>query len=228
MEKKAFVISAICGVVSAVCLLCYVSMIERQANAERQEVINEYGGERVDALVATKDIYPGETLDATNTQSKVWAGSMLPEGAITDSRDAWGKKVSSSVLSGEVVSKKRMEGTSEDVQIPDGLVAVSVPAKDVQAVGGSLSPGDRVDVYAVGTKTTLIGKGVLVLETSSLSSEDSARTKIEWVTLAVDPEKAQEFITASESLEVYFALPAQSQEATDDGSGVKEESKKEE
>lgn len=226
MEKKAFVASAICGVLCAACLFCYISIIDRQADDERQKVIDEYGGERVDALVATRDIFPGETLDSSNTQSKVWAGSMLPQGAVTDPGKALGKKLSSAVLCGEVISEKRIEGTPQDVQTPEGLVAVTVPAKDVQAVGGSLSSGDRVDVYAVGTKTSLIGSNVLVLATSSPSSADSTRTKIEWVTLAVEPEKAQEFITASESLEVYFALPAQSVSSDEDGTANVEESKK--
>lgn len=228
MEKKSFVVSAICGVLCAACLFCYISLVDRQADDERQKVIDEYGGERVDALVATKDLFPGETLDSSNTQTKVWAGSMLPEGAITDSSKVWGKKLSSAVLCGEVISEKRIEGTAQDVQIPEGLVAVSVPAKDVQAVGGSLSSGDRVDVYAVGTKTALIGSSVLVLATSSPSSENSTRAKIEWVTLAVEPEKAQEFITASESLEVYFVLPAQSAGSSGESSGNGETGKKEE
>lgn len=38
---------------------------------------NAMGGEQVDVLVATKDIYPGETVDASNAEVKTWLSDLF-------------------------------------------------------------------------------------------------------------------------------------------------------
>ncbi len=208
MEKKMIITALVCGLLCAACLFGYVMLLQRQAEAQRLQVLEQYGGEQVEVLVATTDIQPGETLDATNSKKELWVSNLLPEGSVTDTSDMWGKKATSLILSGEVVSSKRFEGENSAVEIPEGFVAISVPAKDVQAVGGRVASGNKVDVYAVGTKTSCLGTDILVLETSAKSQDEQSQTKVEWVTLAVKPESVQEYIAASEDLEIYLALPA--------------------
>ncbi len=208
MEKKMIGIALVCGLLCAACLFGYVTLLQRQAEAERLQVLDQYGGEQVNVLVATCDIQPGETLDSSNSKEELWVSKLLPEGSITEASEGWGKKTKSLILAGEVVSSKRFEGDSSAIEIPEGYVAVSVPAKDVQAVGGLVAPGNKVDVYAVGTKTSCLGEDVLVLDTSAKSVDEQTQTKVEWVTLAVLPESAQDYIAASEDLEIYFTLPA--------------------
>ncbi len=215
MEKKMIGIALVCGLLCAACLFGYVMLLQRQAEAERLQVLDQYGGEQVSVLVATCDIQPGETLDSSNSKEELWVSKLLPEGSITEASEGWGKKTKSLILAGEVVSTKRFEGDSSVVEIPEGFVAVSVPAKDVQAVGGLVAPGNKVDVYAVGTKTSCLGEDVLVLDTSAKSVDEQTQTKVEWVTLAVLPESAQDYIAASEDLEIYFTLPASAKEAAD-------------
>lgn len=69
------------------------------------------------------------------------------------------------------------------------------------------------------------GRDLEVLATSADNDESSSRTKLTWITLAVKPEKAQEFVTASESLAIYFTLPSgKSQEASaQEGEAAKNE-----
>ena len=208
MEMKMVGIALVCGLLCAACLFGYVMLLQRQAETERLQVLDQYGGEQVSVLVATCDIQPGETLDASNSKEELWVSKLLPEGSITEASEGWGKKTKSLILAGEVVSTKRFEGDSSAIEIPTGFVAVSVPAKDVQAVGGSVAPGNKVDVYAVGTKTVCLGEDVLVLDTSAKSVDEQTQAKVEWVTLAVAPESAQDYIAASEDLEIYFTLPA--------------------
>ena len=75
--------------------------------------------------------------------------------------------------------------------MPEGLTALSVPAKDVQAVGGAVAAGSRVDVYATGgTSTDVLASGVLVLATSASA-----------------PESVQEIVAAAQKTELYFTLP---------------------
>ncbi len=211
MKKQMMIIGIVCGILSALCVFAYTSMVYEKADSERQEAVNRYGGEQVNVLVATRDSYPGETLNNSNATIKTWVSNLLPEGAITDEKDAWGREVASMILSGEVISESRFKSSSADIQIPEGLVAVSVPAKDVQAVGGAIKAGSLVDVYATGVNTTCLGKNILVLATNATSQESSSKSNITWVTLAVEPSRAQEYVVASQSMDIYFTLPALSE-----------------
>ena len=136
-----------------------------------------------------------------------------------------GKQATSLILEGEVVSQSRFNNETQELDIPAGYVAIALPAEDIQAVGGRISAGSKVDVYASGAKTTCLGRDLEVLATSADNDESSSRTKLTWITLAVKPEKAQEFVTASESLAIYFTLPSgKSQEApAQEGEAVKNE-----
>ena len=85
-----------------------------------------------------------------------------------------------------------------------------------------------VDVYSSGdSTTTAIAQNVNVLDTSvgnsgALTSGDNG-----WVTLAVEPDKVQEIIAASNKTTLYFTLPgeavpsgsADSQDKADDAGG---------
>lgn len=136
-----------------------------------------------------------------------------------------GKQATSLILEGEVVSQSRFNNETQELDIPAGYVAIALPAEDIQAVGGRISAGSKVDVYATGAKTTCLGRDLEVLATSADNDESSSRTKLTWITLAVKPEKAQEFVTASESLAIYFTLPSGKSQETpaQEGEAVKNE-----
>lgn len=208
MKKSSIIGGSLSGLLCVVCLLVYVSSVRTQADSARMEAMEKYGGEKIEVFVAKKDIYPGETLNNSNVELKVWLSDLLPDEALVNADSAWGKQVSSLVVKGEVVSEKRFRSDVVEIEVPEGLVALSVPAKDVQAVGGSLFPGNYVDVYATGTQTTCLGKKVLVLATNASEGEKGSKASVSWVTLAVSPEKAQEYVTASQSMDIYFTLPA--------------------
>lgn len=208
MNKKALIGGIICGAICALCVFGYTYLIYQDADGARAEAMERYGGEQVEVLVATRDIYPGETLDSSNTETKLWVSDLLPEGCITKTEEGWGKQVTSFVIKGEAISTRRFESETSDIDIPAGKVAITVPAEDVQAVGGALSAGNVVDVYATGVDTTCLGQDILVLATNASSSDTSTKTSISWVTIAVDPEKVQEYVAASQELQIYFVLPA--------------------
>ena len=68
----------------------------------------------------------------------------------------------------------------------------------------------RVDLYAVGSaSTTQVLSGALVLESSAMDSGAGvvSSSNEAWVTLAVEPQKVQELVTAVSNLDLYFALP---------------------
>lgn len=208
MKKRLLICGIACGLICAVCVFLYTEMVYAEADSKRNEALERYGGEQVEVLVATRTIHPGETLSPSNCTTKTWLSDLLPEDALLNLDQVEGRQATSLILQGEVVSNSRFDNETKELDIPAGLVAIALPAQDVQAVGGNLSKGSKVDVYATGNKTTCLGKNVEVLATSAGTDENSSRSKITWVTLAVEPEKSQEFVAASQSMEIYFTLPS--------------------
>lgn len=206
-QRQLTVIAVICGAVCAICVFAFMGTVQGEANAARAEALARYGGEQIDVCVATRDIATGERVDNAAVETKLWVADLLPEGAVSDEAQIVGKTASSSILKGEVLSTKRFEAARDALDVPVGKVAVSVPAKAVQAVGGAIRPGMRVDIYATGDSTAAaLAQSVTVLATSTDES-GSLVSGASWITVALDPEQVQEMVTASSRYDLYFVLP---------------------
>ena len=109
------------------------------------------------------------------------------------------------------------------VQVPDGLCAVSVPAKAVSAVGGSVRVGDKVNVYSTSAKSTdLLVANVEVLATSaSTGAKKDETSDVSWITLAAKPSEVNELIAAAGVSDLYFTLPSEKFVASDMRSSAK-------
>lgn len=207
-RSKKIVIGIISGVICALSVFAYTQSVRGEADMARAEALARYGGEQLEVCVATRDIASGEKVDAGNVTVKLWVADLLPAQAARSLSDVSGKRVTSPILAGEVISAKRFEAKESDMKIPEGLSALSLPAKTVQAVGGAIAQGARVDVYATGnSSTSLLARDVLVLSTSA-EGDTKGTSSTAWVTLAVDPKFVQELIAASQKAEMYFVLPA--------------------
>ena len=208
-RNKPMLIGIACAVCCAACVGAYLWQVDAQSEAYRAEAMARYGGEQIEVCVATRDIAAGETIVDSAVETRTWLAALLPEGAVTSRDEVVGQVAGSSVLKGEVVTRKRLDAGTAAIQVPEGLVAVSVPAHDVQAIGGALAPGMKADVYAIGgSSTSKLLSDVLIVATSASASElASAGASVSWVTLAVSPSAVEELIAAAENLELYFALP---------------------
>ena len=214
-EKRLWAISIVCGLLCAACIVWYTVSVQGQVDQARQEALEKYGGDQLEVCVATRDIVAGETISASDVETKLWVAALLPDQAQQDKSQVVGSMASSTILSGEVITARRLGSTSDSLEVPDGLTAVSVPAKSVQAVGGAITPGLSVDLYSTGdTTTTRLGESLLVLATSA--SADSKATEVSWITLAVKPESVQELVAAAQTSTLYFTLPGESVSAAQD------------
>ncbi len=215
-RSKTLVLGIICGAICVACSLAYTHQVRSEAESERSEALERYGGEQLEVCVAKRDIAPGETIDDASIETRMWLADLLPDEAIRATDDAVGKSVSSSIVAGEVITQRRLGNVGDELDVPEGLTAVSVPAKDVQAVGGAVAPGSKIDVYATGgTSTEVIAQSVLVLATSAADAQSD--TSVTWITVAVEPEMVQEMVVAAQKTELYFTLPGtDSKEPPDD------------
>ncbi len=209
-RNKTTIAGACCALLCALCVVAYTAQVKSSVEADRAEALARYGGEQVEVCVALRDVSPGETVDSRSVESRLWVADLLPDGAVRDLATVEGKKATAAIYEGEVLSEYRFDTAGSTLDVPEGFVAVSVPAQEVNAVGGAVAQGSRVDMYATGAAATeLLAENVLVLSTSTMAQDGLSASSVAWVTLAVAPELVQEVVAAAESAQLYFSLPSQ-------------------
>ena len=214
MNRKTAILGVLSGVLCALAVFAFTAQVQAQADASRAEALERYGGEQVEACVATSDIAAGETVSSANVTTKVWVADLLPANPVSYD-EAIGRQVTSPVVAGEVLSEKRFDTTVAHIDVPAGLTAVSLPAEDVNAVGGAVEQEMYVDVYLANGETAKpLAQNVLVLSTSAGSSSGSSRS-ISWITVAVEAERAQEFVSAASKGNLYFTIPGEKKGKSD-------------
>lgn len=209
-KDKTLIAGCACGVLCALCVGGYVFSVHDEVKTAQADALAKYGGEQVQVCVAKHDLAAGQTIAESDIEERLWVATLLPADAVTNRKDAVGKQLGSTVLSGEVVSAARFGREQSSVDVPDGMYAVSVPAREVQAVGGALQPGSKTDVYSIGGNgAKRIAASVLVLATSS-AKDVKTNDADAWITLALPPSRVQEIVQAADGLTLYFALPSKS------------------
>lgn len=178
-NKKMTILCVVSGVICALCVFAYTQSVRMDAENTRNAAMARYGGEQIEVCVAKRDIAAGEKIDSTCYETRMWLADLLPDDAVRNSNEILSKQTTSSIVCGEVISYKRFTESAVSLEVPAGLSAVSVPAKDVSALGGAIQAGMHIDVYATGnTSTTLIAQNILVLATSTSFNEHSSSSSV--------------------------------------------------
>ncbi|MDR0347250.1 MAG: Flp pilus assembly protein CpaB [Coriobacteriales bacterium] len=217
--RKRLALALISGIIAAAAMAFYASSIQAEATQARQDALASYGGEQVEIYTALRDIAVGETLTSENVGLRTWLSDLLPNGALGAQGEVLGESVAVPLMRNEPVLAAKLGQLAAPVNVPEGLCAVSIPSEDVLAVGGAIRAGSFVSVYAAdGVTVELIAEEVLILETSnsaqaasgngsSLFGSSNSRSRLTWVTLAVEEDTAQELIAAARVRELHLVLP---------------------
>lgn len=206
MGRRTAVLGIASGLACAMCVGLYAFQIDQEAQLQRAEALEKYGGSQVEVYVAKRDLAAGEAVDDSTVEKRQWLAELLPEGAITDINPVRGALLSSPVFTGEVVCAGRLKADVDQLVVPEGMCALSVPGKDVQTVGGRLSTGMEADVYVTGPSgSSLLAERVVVLAVGKEGGMGSGNC---WVTIAIEPSLVQEMVQAAQSYELYFAMPS--------------------
>lgn len=200
-------IALLSGALAAICACALLLSVRSDTQAQQKELAEKFGGTQVEVCVAKRDIAAGETLKDTDVEVRQWVSSLLPDNVATSKKECVGKQLGSSILKGEVVSSGRFQSQDSSINVPNGMVAVSIPLDDTSSVGGALKVNQKVDVYATGSSTTSkICSGAQILETSN--SDKTVNSETKWVTVAVEEDSAQEVVSAAQKLKLYVVLPS--------------------
>lgn len=209
-QRRQTIISAVCAAVAVLGVFAYTASVNSEAAMARAAAIHSYGGERVEVVVATKDIPVGSPVDESNVTTQEWLVDLLAQGEAATSVDqVTGKVAQADIKKNEPIMLDRVGGGASRIAVPVGLSAVSVSSDDVLAVGGAIQKGSFVDVYVETAEgeVVLLGQKILVLETST-SENPNTKQQITWVTLAVTPASVSELITASSKGTIHLVLPS--------------------
>jgi pilus assembly protein CpaB len=184
------------AVVAAGCGVAVMGTVQRAEDARAA------WGAPVPVLVATRDLGPGDRLDAGNTAVEQHPAPLVPHGALAElPADA---RLAEAVYAGEVVRDARLAAEGLSVvaaRLPPGTRAVAIPVEP--GTTPPLTVGDRVDVLVAlppeaaggGPPGFALTDGALVVDVS-----DTA------VTIAVDTDAAPRVAVAFATGAVTLAL----------------------
>lgn len=186
--------------------------------------------ETVEVLQAVAPIEPGETIDEAAASGKlamqpVAQTDLLPNHQ-TSIESLSGLVATTRIYPGEQIIADKFGGEAEadsPLQIPKGMLAISVNLTDPARVAGFVSPGSEVTVFLNGTspagepftrmllqRVTVLGVGSTTPTTTTTTTEDGAQTTEQLprtlLTLAVDQTQAQKVLFASSNGELAFGL----------------------
>lgn len=203
--KVRIAVSLACAAAAVAFMAVYAAGVRGEAADQRRDALERYGGETASVYVATRDIAQGETFNERNVETMEWLVDLLPEGALGEGDDILGETSASSIARNTPLASVDVSERDAALDVPAGLVAVSVPCSSESAVGGALSPGSTVDVYVVsGDAARLLCRGVQVLATNA----NATAASLSWATVAVDPSQVEALIAASALQGLYFVLPS--------------------
>lgn len=187
--------------------------------------------ETVEVLKAAAPIAAGESIDQAAAAGKlallpVAQGDVLPN-AQTAIDSLTGLVATVPIYPGEQIITDKFGSeaeTTSPLQIPKGMLAVSINLTDPARVAGFVNPGSEVTVFLTGTqegtglaftrillpRVTVLGVGSTTPTTTTTTTAEGAQTTEQLprtlMTLAVDQKDAQKVLFASSNGELAFGL----------------------
>jgi pilus assembly protein CpaB len=186
------------------------SVVVYSALKKREAEVQQAIAKNVQIVVAAYDLPLGTKIEPGELKMTRWSADSMPEGAVTDPKQAIGNYVKSQFVANEpIVMGKLFVGQKTagvmPLLIPFGMRAVSVPVDEVSDIAGFVLPHTRVDVLVAvsgGEANKPFSKVVLqnvevlaVAQEVEMKKDEPQQVKV--VTLLVTPQEAERLSLAS-------------------------------
>jgi Flp pilus assembly protein CpaB len=131
-------------------------------------------------LVATQDLLVGSRVEDTDIAVRQVNPASVPVGTLSATEQAIGHFVFFPVLKGQFLDGRHLstvrnaQALTVGLRVPGGYRIIGLPISPAAAVGGTLKPGDSVDVIAIPNS----GKGTAVLDDGAGPAEVVGRRVI--------------------------------------------------
>lgn len=157
------------------------------------------GTQRTAMVVASRDVAVIRPLTADDLEMRSVPPDALPPGALSSVDDAIGRVPTSPLFQGQpLVARALADDTAifhTGLTLRPGERAIAIPVMAVNAVGGSISPGARIDVLAVPLLGRApAGRGVELLAADALVLDVRTESGAPYVPRAHDSAFANERI----------------------------------
>ena len=204
-KRMRLVISAACAVLAvAVCAL-YAQHVEAEAQRERAQTLQRYGGDVVSLVVSNRALEPGETIAASDVEVRDWISSLAPEGALLNADEVVGREVSVPVAANAPLLELNFRDLSLIEDIPAGHVAVSIPVTEKLGISAAVAVGSRVVAYkAAEGAAEPLGSSAIVLAVPTGGSSMSHGT----ITIAVPSNDVSAVLASSAAGDLRLVVPA--------------------
>ncbi len=205
-SRLRYVLAGACALLCALFCALYGEHVRSEAELARAEVLERYGGEVVQLVVASEALEAGDSVDRQNVTVRDWLVDLAPDEAVTSLDEVLGLVVTVPVAAGVPLTATNFRDSEEVVDVPSGHVAISLSVTDKLGLPSSATVGTSLVAYEV----TDSGAKIVTsdLEVLSLPGETTLSSSSGSLTLAVLPEDVSAVLSASASGTLRLALPA--------------------
>lgn len=220
MNRRVVAVAAatLLALLGAALLIRYVGAADERALADLQPVT---------VLVATQSIAEGTPASALGelVEERQLPASSVGPNSVTDLRELGSMVAATDLAAGEQLLAGRFASLQSlqqfgGIPAPEGFHQVTIPLNSARVVGGTITPGDTVGVFAsIGDQTHLMLHKILVLRvqgglspsaSGATESTDPADAPVHeggvMVTLALTAPDAEKVVYAGENGSIWLSL----------------------
>lgn len=168
----------LCGLAAILVFLIIYFILSAAFSSKKEE--QAAPAAMVPVIEASRDIEPQTVITEDMVKAVEVSSNLVPSGALTDKNAVVGKKAGTTILSGDVITARKLSQKAGGFVglIPEGMRAVSFSVNDVTGVSGFAKPGDKVDILLVTSRegvdritSKILLKDVLILAVNKSSSQ---------------------------------------------------------
>lgn len=168
----------LCGLAAILVFLIIYFILSAAFSSKKEE--QPATAAMVPVIEASRDIGPQTVITEDMIKAVDVSSNLVPSGALTDKNAVVGKKAGTTILSGDVITARKLSQKAGGFVglIPEGMRAVSFSVNDVTGVSGFAKPGDKVDILLVTSRegidritSKILLKDVLILAVNKSSGQ---------------------------------------------------------
>lgn len=168
----------LCGLAAVLVFLVIYFILSAAFSSKKEE--QPTTAAMVPVIEASRDIEPQTVITEDMVKAVDVSSNLVPSGALTDKNAVVGKKAGTTILSGDVITSRKLSQRAGGFVglIPEGMRAVSFSVNDVTGVSGFAKPGDKVDILLVTSRegvdritSKILLKDVLILAVNKSSGQ---------------------------------------------------------
>lgn len=168
----------LCGLAAVLVFLMIYFILSAAFSGKKEEQAAPVA--MVPVIEASRDIEPQTVITEDMVKAVDVSSNLVPSGALTDKNAVVGKKAGTTILSGDVITTRKLSQKAGGFVglIPEGMRAVSFSVNDVTGVSGFAKPGDKVDILLVTSRegvdritSKILLKDVLILAVNKSSGQ---------------------------------------------------------